>query len=119
MERRAYHTRTNGKITPDERQRRNGLVNRLSPNECLIARDILYLEPAEIVRRRERSAIALAAVLPRCIRRGLLASEIPLPGGEDRAGRILGGNVVVIKIRIVPRQRDFGCVPRRDRKNVV
>src|SRR3546814_8556259 len=75
-----------------------------------------YLEPAEIVRRRERSAIALAAGLPRGIRRGLVASEIPLPGGEDRAGRILGGNVAVIQIRIVPRQRDFGCVPRREQK---
>src|SRR3546814_5490570 len=75
-----------------------------------------YLEPAVIVRRRERSAIALVAGLPRGIRRGLVASDIPVPGGEDRAGRILGGNVVVIKIRIVPRQRDFGCVPRREQK---
>src|SRR3546814_10264616 len=65
MELLAYHTRTNGEITPDERQRRNVLVNRLSPNEFLIGRDIPYLEPAEIVRRRERSAIALAAGLPR------------------------------------------------------
>src|SRR3546814_13472953 len=60
--------------------------------------------------------VRAAAGLPRGIRRGLVASEIPLPGGEDRAGRILGGNVVVIKIRIVPRQRDFGCVPRREQK---
>src|SRR3546814_11231822 len=44
MELLAYHTRTNGEITPDERQRRNVLVNRLRQNDFLLGRDIHYLE---------------------------------------------------------------------------
>src|SRR3546814_18310414 len=42
MERLAYHKRTNGAITPHERQRRNVLVNRLSPHNFMIGSDITY-----------------------------------------------------------------------------